>query len=74
MIWMAMSALNTLSMALELARLDSVYDDVATKLGEHFTYIVNAMNHVVHRARADVGPGGRLLCPTCCPFPDCTSR
>lgn len=46
--WMAMYTLNMLSMALELARHDSVYEDVATKFGEHFIYIVNAMNHVGH--------------------------
>ena len=46
--WMAMYTLNMLSMALELARTDPVYEDVATKFGEHFIYIVNAMNHVGH--------------------------
>jgi hypothetical protein len=46
--WMAMYTLNMLSMALELARIDPVYEDVATKFGEHFIYIVNAMNHLGH--------------------------
>ena len=46
--WMAMYTLNMLSMALELARTDPVYEDVATKFGEHFIYIVHAMNHVGH--------------------------
>jgi hypothetical protein len=46
--WMAMYTLNMLSMALELAGTDPVYEDVATKFGEHFIYIVNAMNHVGH--------------------------
>ena len=44
--WMAMFTLNMLTIALELARVDPVYEDVATKFGEHFIYIVNAMNHM----------------------------
>jgi len=46
--WMAMYTLNLLTIALELARVDPVYEDVATKFGEHFIYIVNAMNHIGH--------------------------
>jgi hypothetical protein len=46
--WMAMYTLNMLNIALELAQYDPVYEDVATKFGEHFVYIVHAMNNVGH--------------------------
>ena len=42
--WMAMYSLNLLEMALILARRDPVYEDVATKFFEHFTYIASAMS------------------------------
>jgi hypothetical protein len=42
--WMAMFSLNLLEMALVLARRDHVYEDVATKFAEHFTYIAEAMS------------------------------
>lgn len=42
--WMAMFCLNMLGIALELATVDSVYEDVATKFFEHFVYISDAMN------------------------------
>jgi hypothetical protein len=41
--WMGMYCLNMLSIALELARSDPVYEDVATKFFEHFIYIANAI-------------------------------
>jgi hypothetical protein len=44
--WMAMYSLNMLTMALELARDNPVYEDMATKFFEHFIYIADAMNHV----------------------------
>jgi hypothetical protein len=44
--WMAMFALNMLTIALELARHDRVYEDVATKFFEHFLYIAAAMNDI----------------------------
>ncbi|MBL0140539.1 MAG: glucosidase [Betaproteobacteria bacterium] len=44
--WMAMYCLNMLSIALELARGDPVYEDIATKFFEHFIYIGAAMNQV----------------------------
>ncbi len=43
--WMAMYCLNLLAIALELAREDSAYEDVASKFWEHFLYIAHAMNH-----------------------------
>jgi hypothetical protein len=42
--WMAMYCLNMLAIALELARQDSAYEDVATKFLEHFFYISHSMN------------------------------
>jgi hypothetical protein len=40
--WMAMYCLNMLAIALEIARTNSSYEDVATKFFEHFIYITNA--------------------------------
>ncbi len=42
--WMAMYSLNMLRIALELARQNHVYEDVATKFFEHFLYIARAIN------------------------------
>ena len=42
--WMAMFCLDMLSMAMELARDDPAYEDVASKFFEHFVYIAQAMN------------------------------
>ncbi|HQU83136.1 MAG TPA: hypothetical protein PKY59_08435 [Pyrinomonadaceae bacterium] len=44
--WMAMYCLNMLAIALELAKEDKVYEDVASKFFEHFVYISDAMNNV----------------------------
>ena len=41
--WMAMYSLNMLAIAVELARHESAYEDVASKFGEHFVYIAHAM-------------------------------
>ncbi|HXT17356.1 MAG TPA: hypothetical protein VN706_17080 [Gemmatimonadaceae bacterium] len=43
--WMAMFCLNMLAIALELARQDNAYEDVATKFLEHFFYIAHAVNN-----------------------------
>ncbi len=43
--WMAMYTLNLLAIALELAREEPVYEDVASKFWEHFIYIAHAMQH-----------------------------
>ncbi len=42
--WMAFFCSTMLSMALELAREDNVYEDIASKFFEHFVAIVDAMN------------------------------
>ena len=44
--WMAVYCGTMLSMALELARDDPVYEDVASKFFEHFIAIVDAMNAI----------------------------
>jgi hypothetical protein len=44
--WMGMYCLNMLAIALELAREDPVYEDVASKFFEHFVYICRAMNDI----------------------------
>jgi hypothetical protein len=41
--WMAMYCLNLLRIALELAKQDHVYEDIATKFFEHFLQIAEAM-------------------------------
>ncbi|MGK7925222.1 MAG: glucosidase [Spirulina sp.] len=46
--WMAMYCLNMLTMALELAKENPVYEDMATKCFEHVLYIADAMNHIGH--------------------------
>jgi hypothetical protein len=43
--WMAMYALNLLAIALELAKEDPEYEDVASKFWEHFLFIARAMNN-----------------------------
>jgi hypothetical protein len=44
--WMGMYCLNMLAMALELARDDPAYEDVASKFFEHFVYICRALNNI----------------------------
>ena len=44
--WMAMYSLNLMRIAIELARHDNVYEDIATKFFEHFLHIVAAMNNI----------------------------
>ncbi|HET6628320.1 MAG TPA: glucosidase [Woeseiaceae bacterium] len=44
--WMAMYSLNLMRIALELARHNRVYEDIATKFFEHFLYIAEAMTNM----------------------------
>ncbi len=44
--WMGMYCLNMLEIALELAKTNPVYEDIATKFFEHFLYIADAMTHI----------------------------
>ena len=43
--WMAMYCLNMLAIAMELARENPAYEDVASKFWEHFLHISHAMGH-----------------------------
>jgi len=44
--WMGMYTLNMLAIALELARTNPAYEDVASKFFEHFAHITRAMNEL----------------------------
>ncbi len=44
--WMGMYCLNMLGIALELAKQDPAYEDVASKFFEHFVYIAHAMHNI----------------------------
>jgi hypothetical protein len=44
--WMGMYCLNMLTIALELARENRNYEDIASKFFEHFLHIANAMNNI----------------------------
>src|SRR5919202_72102 len=44
--WMGMYCLNMLAIALELAKENPCYEDIASKFFEHFLYIVDAMNGI----------------------------
>jgi hypothetical protein len=44
--WMAMYSLNLMRIALELAKHNSVNEDVATKFFEHFLHIAHAMTNI----------------------------
>lgn len=44
--WMAFYCLTMLSMALELAQHNPVYEDMASKFFEHFVHIADSINHL----------------------------
>ncbi len=44
--WMGMFTLNMLTISLELAQHNLVYEDIATKFFEHFLYIAAALNNI----------------------------
>ena len=44
--WMGMYCLNMLVIALELARENNAYEDIANKFFQHFLYVASAMNNV----------------------------
>jgi hypothetical protein len=44
--WMGMYALNMFTIALELAKTNPTYEDIASKFFEHFLYIADALNHI----------------------------
>ena len=44
--WMGMYCQNLLTIALELAREDPAFEDIASKFWEHFIYIAHSLNHM----------------------------
>ncbi len=44
--WMGMYCLNMLAIALELAKADDAYEDIASKFFEHFLYIADAIDGI----------------------------
>jgi len=55
--WMAFYCVNMLAMALELAREDPSYEDIATKFFEHFIAITDAMNSLAGQGLWDEEDG-----------------
>jgi hypothetical protein len=55
--WMAFYSVTMLSMALELARTDPAYEDMASKFFEHFVGIADAINTVGGSGLWDEGDG-----------------
>ena len=69
-----MYCLNMLAIALELARDDPAYEDVASKFFEHFVYIADAMNDLAATA-SSCGTSRTASTTTCCTCPtDARSR
>ena len=50
--WMGMFCLNMMRIALELARENPVYEDLATKFFQHYVYVAAAMKHMGNREYA----------------------
>jgi hypothetical protein len=48
--WMAMYSLNLMRIALELAKYNHVYENIATKFFEHFLHIAHAMTNIGDKA------------------------
>jgi hypothetical protein len=66
--WMAMYALNMMDIALEIAKTDRTFEDVATKFYEHFVHISASLNETRLWHQEDeffydaiVNPHGRLF-------------
>ena len=59
--WMGMYCLNMLTIALELARENPAYEDVASKFFEHFVYICERDEQHRRRRTSSCGTRGRLL-------------
>jgi hypothetical protein len=47
--WMGMFCLNLMRIALELAKEDRTYEDLATKFFQHYAYVASAMKHMGSR-------------------------
>jgi hypothetical protein len=63
--WMAMYCLNLMAMALELAKEEPAYEDVASKFWEHFLYIAHAINTVGGEGMWDAEDGFSMMPCTC---------
>ncbi len=70
--WMAFYCATMLSMALELAKDDPAYEDVASKFFEHF--VAHRRRHELARRHGPVGRGGRLLLRPAARCTDTASR
>jgi hypothetical protein len=44
--WMGMYCLNMMTIALELARENTVYEEIANKFFQHFLYVASALNNI----------------------------
>jgi hypothetical protein len=55
--WMAMYALGLMDMALEIAREDDTYQDVASKFYEHFVHIAESLNQLGEKGLWDETDG-----------------
>ena len=55
--WMAVYALNMFAIAVELAKSESIYEDIASKFFEHFLIIADAMNSQRNDDRGLWDPG-----------------
>jgi hypothetical protein len=55
--WMAMYSLGLMDMALEIAREDGSYEDVASKFYEHFVHIAESLNKLGERGLWDEADG-----------------
>ena len=63
--WMGMFCLNLMRIALELAKENPVYEGLATKFFQHYTYVAAAMKKMGGRDYSAVGRKGRLTSTTC---------
>jgi hypothetical protein len=65
--WMGMFCLNMMIIALELAKHNSAYEDVASKFLEHFVFISRAMNNIAGKG-IELWTSGMVSTMTSCTF------
>ena len=68
-----MYCLNLLAIAMELAKDDPAYEDVASKFWEHFLYIADAINHLGGDGEA-CGTRRTASSTMCCTCPMAVTR
>ncbi|KAF7321252.1 Glycoside hydrolase family 63 protein [Mycena kentingensis (nom. inval.)] len=61
--WMAFYCLNMLNIALELAKHNPVYEDIASKFFEHFLYIADAMSFRMYYDAIHFGENNSMQLP-----------